>query len=259
MIAQASHKALNRTTEKFNQFQTIDLEEMNKARLMKRIDNKFLLNRNQLEKLLPILCKKYIALSINGIVNHPYTSVYYDTMDLQMYKNHHNHHADRYKIRQRMYHSSGESFLEVKHKTNKGVTEKQRVATKGLFNTIPYAYFPFIKEKSPYAPFGLKRSEENSFTRITLTNSERNQRITIDTNISFWRKNKHIELENLVIVEVKSDKANFDKTIFELFKTQGIHENTMSKYSVGLAMLMPELKQNNFKQKIRTINKIMSA
>ncbi len=258
MAVQVAHRE-HKTLSVLDGFQTINLQEMNKAKLMNRIDHKFLLNTSQLFGILDELKKHFSALSIDGVINQNYTSVYYDTVSLKMYHDHHTKRADRFKIRQRMYNTSGDSFLEIKHKNNKGYTKKTRIATNGMFDKIPYVNFDFIKENTPYPPFALKKVVENNFNRFTLTNKDRTQRITIDTDISFWYNNKPMSLDNLVIAEVKSDRNNFDKTIFELFKANGIHPNGMSKYSIGLAMMQPDLKQNNFKQKIHTVKKISHA
>ncbi len=237
-------------------FAKIGLEEMNKARLMRRIDNKFLLTMDQLNMLIKPLSDSFSILEINNSLNQNYTSFYYDTHDLDMYMNHHNRRVNRYKIRQRIYHSSGDSFLEIKFKNNKGVTKKTRVETQCEFKKIPYECYDFVSENSSYNGLMLKRTLENNFDRFTLTNKKRNQRITIDTNLSFWYKNKPLVLPNLVIAEVKSTRDDIDRTIFQLFKDYNIHATGMSKYSISMAMLVPGIKQNLFKQKINTINKL---
>lgn len=250
-------------SREFNQsllaFSQIGLEEMNEARLMNRLDSKYLLTIDQLQRLIEPMSGTYSILEINNSVNHNYTSFYYDTPDFQMYLNHHNRRVNRYKVRQRIYHTSGDSFLEVKFKNNKGVTKKSRMETSGEFKAIPYECHDFIAEKTCYKGVMLKRVLENNFDRFTLTNHKRNQRITIDTNLSFWFKNKPLIMPNLVIAEVKSTRDDIDRTIFQLFKENNIQATGMSKYSVSMAMLVPGIKQNLFKQKINTINKLCYA
>lgn len=238
------------------EFQAISLEEMNKAKLMNRLDSKYLLRKNQLDLLLPALKDNFDVLEINGAPSQNYTSFYYDTLDFDMYMNHHNRRSNRYKVRQRIYNNTGDSFFEIKFKNNKGYTNKVRVATEKAYTRIPSKYFDFISKNTPYHPLQLRRVMENNFDRFTLTNQKRNQRITIDTGISCWYGNKPLELNNLVIAEVKSTRNDIDKTIFNLFQQHGIQEGSMSKYSLGMAMLNPDLKQNLFKQRIHTLNKI---
>lgn len=242
-----------------DKFSTVNLDEMNKASLMNRTDHKFVLNIHQLREITPQLARQFAALEIDGVVNHRYASTYFDTIGLDMYKSHHNQRLNRYKIRQRVYHSSGDSFLEIKYKNNKGYTCKSRVATDKTFERIPYNYFDFVTGKTPYHPFALQPTLSNSFYRFTLINAKRNQRITVDTNISFYDAAHQLTVENLVVLEVKSERDDMDRTIFNLMHEQGVHPGGMSKYSIGMAMVHPELKQNLFKQKIHAINKICYA
>ena len=243
-------------TDQLSGFARIDLEEMNKARLMNRLDNKFVINRVQLEQIIPELSHNFSILEINNSVNHSYTSFYYDTTRYDMYLSHHNKRVNRYKIRQRLYNTSGDSFLEIKFKNNKGITRKTRIETEGEFKSIPYSHYDFIKQNSAYNALMLHRVLENNFDRFTLTNTKRNQRITIDTDLSFWLNNKPLSIPNLVVVEVKSTRDDIDPTIYNLLRQFHIHPTGMSKYSIGLAMLKPDLKQNLFKQKIHTIKKL---
>ena len=237
-------------------FKTIDLKEMNKAALMNRTDNKFLLNQAKLSAILEELTKSYYVLEINGILYHRYTSIYFDTYNFDMYLNHHNRRLNRYRVRQRKYNTTGESFLEIKKKTNKGETLKKRVKIDSLSQIIPYKKIDFVAENLPYHLFRLHASLTSEFYRLTLTNSARNQRITIDSHIELNNGLYCKYLYRLVIVEVKSEKHNPDKTIFNVLQKHRIHSNSMSKYSIGMAMLHPDLKQNLFKEKIHLINKI---
>lgn len=242
-----------------NNFRSIGLEEMNKAAFMKRIDHKFLLNQEQLEMIVPELSDSYSILEINNILNHNYESLYFDTPDLDMYISHHNKRLNRYKIRQRMYSTTGDTFLEIKYKNNRGYTKKTRIETKKMYELIPYKLFPFVTGNTPYLPFLLKPIIRNEFSRFTLTNRSRNQRITVDTAISFYSGNKELNLQNIAIIEVKSDKGAIDRNIFNLLKKQGVKPCSMSKYSIGLAMMQTNVKQNLFKQKIHQIDKIQHA
>jgi hypothetical protein len=240
-------------------FREISLEEMNAARLMNRQDNKFLLSYDKLMAILPALYANYDILSIHGERNQLYYSRYFDTYDHHMYTSHHNKHANRYKIRQRTYAVSGDSFLEIKHKDNKGTTHKCRVETSKSFAVVPYLYHAFISDNSKYNGLQLKPALDNTFSRFTLTNQKRNQRITIDTNISFKDKHREHTLPNVVVVEVKSTRDDLDKTIFDILHQHQVKPTSFSKYSIGLAMMNPTLKQNLFKEKITKINRLNHA
>lgn len=255
-MAQLAKQITDNVESYLDSFRKVNLEQINAARLMNRVDHKFVLTREQLLSMIPDLCENYFVLSVGNVCNQPYTSTYFDTHDLAMYFAHHNRRAGRYKIRQRKYEASGDAFLEIKYKDNKGMTHKSRVATPKLLKHISLPYFDFVIKNSAYHPLALKPVLTNSFSRFTLVNKKMNQRITVDTELSFYQNDKSVQLPELVVVEVKSTRDNLDSTIFNLLHNKGIKPGSMSKYCVGMALLNPQLKQNLFKQKINHLKHI---
>ncbi len=61
-------------------------------------------------------------------LNH-YRTLYFDTPDFELYLLHVNGRADRYKVRSREYTDTHLSYLEVKHRTPKDRTIKERLST----------------------------------------------------------------------------------------------------------------------------------
>jgi hypothetical protein len=102
-----------------------------------------------------------------------------------MYYAHHNRKLNRHKMRVRNYLATGESFLEVKFRSNKGRSEKTRIVSENI--TGHPEKFPegFISQNSPYSPGELNNKLETSFERITLLNKNQRERITIDQNLSY--------------------------------------------------------------------------
>jgi len=249
----------NSLTANLASFGSVSLPDIEQVQLMKRIDHKFLLNKAQLNDILPDLYHNFYVLTINRLNNHSYNSTYFDTFDLSMYMAHHNQRADRFKIRQRIYNTSGDAFLEIKHKNNKGLTLKTRMPLPLKIENIPYHYFDFVTSNSIYHPMALRPVMDSSFFRFTLVNRQLNQRVTVDTELTFSSNGHDIFLPDLVVVEVKSAKSNIDKTIFEIFRKLCVKPTGMSKYCVGMAMLNPTLKQNLFKQKINHVKKLCYA
>ena len=109
-------------------FRSIGLDEMDGIRLMNRVDTKFVTTDAMLEEILLRAESEYRVLEIDGIRMSAYDTLYYDTADLEMYMAHHNRRLRRYKVRTRTYLNSGESFLEIKRKNNRGRTKKKRYA-----------------------------------------------------------------------------------------------------------------------------------
>lgn len=237
-------------------FHQVSLEQINAAKLMNRVDHKFILTRHQLFHMIPELYENYCSLNVGDVNNQHYTSTYFDTHDLAMYYAHHNQRAGRYKIRQRMYNTTGDAFLEIKYKDNKGVTHKTRVETSKKLKHISYPFFDFVSDNTVYHPLSLKPVLTNEFCRFTLVNKFMNQRITVDTGLGFYQNDNEVKLPELVVVEVKSTRDDIDTAIFNILHSQGIKPRGMSKYCVGMALLNPELKQNLFKRKINQIKQL---
>ena len=114
-------------------FEPISLSEMDSVKLMNRSDTKFVFSNQTLLQTLPKLQGYYRVLEIENIRLSSYQSLYYDTEDFQFYHQHHNGKTNRNKVRYREYIDSGISFLEIKHKNNKGKTIKKRIPV----NAIP--------------------------------------------------------------------------------------------------------------------------
>lgn len=246
-----------------NKFEPITLAEMDKVKLMNRIDTKFLISIGQLPHILNKAVEQYRIVEIDGLRASPYSSIYFDTNDSEMYTMHHNGSLNRYKIRMRTYLSSGISFLEIKRKNNKGRTSKKRVK-------IPNEQFQrvsleseekaFITEKSPYQYEGLRPSLQNFFYRMTLVDKAETERVTIDIDLQFRPvgAESYTQTNNLVIIEMKQDstaKSHFRAYLNEL----SILPKGMSKYCLGMILTDPCVKSNQFKKKIRYINKLTNS
>lgn len=105
-------------------YQTITLEEMDKVRLMNRIDTKYITTLPNLELLLSRIVTTYRLQQIDGQTNMPYYTCYFDTASCSMFTEHQRGRKVRQKIRIREYENSRLTFLEIKNKNNKGRTDK---------------------------------------------------------------------------------------------------------------------------------------
>ncbi|WP_163629739.1 polyphosphate polymerase domain-containing protein [Paludibacter sp. 221] len=246
-----------------NAFDPISLEEMDKVKLMNRIDTKFLISQEQLPYLLKRALGQYRVVEIDGLRACPYSSIYFDTEDFYMYTVHHNGKLNRYKIRMRSYINSGISFLEVKRKSNKGRTSKKRIKIdvrnfQGVFLNEEEQIF--IQEKSPFSYVDLRPSLQNFFNRITLVDKDETERVTIDVNLQFRPvgAESYNGVNGLVIIEMKQDgaaKSHFREYLNEL----SVLPIGMSKYCLGMILTNPAVKSNRFKKKIRYINKLTNS
>lgn len=246
-----------------SEFQAITLGEMEGVKLMNRVDTKFIINNSRLPFLLQAAASRYFVLEIDGQRQTPYSTIYFDTDDLIMYTMHHNGKKDRFKVRMRVYENSGQSFLEVKRKNNKGRTNKRRIEIqKEQFNEMEFKEdnLDFMLQRVPYSPESLKPVLQNFFQRITLVDNNLTERITIDIGLKFRNveTDSMVPMDELIIIEIKQDGAL--KSVFRTFLEQmHVFPGSMSKYCLGMVMVMPGIKYNRFKNKIRKINKITKA
>ncbi|MEO0529285.1 MAG: polyphosphate polymerase domain-containing protein, partial [Planctomycetota bacterium] len=222
---------------------------MDGVSLMDRVDTKYVFSAGELATLLPRLIDDYRVLEIDGLRRSLYSTLYYDTPSLDCYHQHHNGKANRRKYRIRTYVSSGDTYFEVKTKTNKGRTVKQRVPIEfsgGAAVPVPSALTERLLGKS----VRLTPRVETNFRRITLVGHNNAERVTIDTDLVFDAEGHEKRFDNLVIAEVKQERARRDSAIRQCLRGCGVRPMRMSKYCLGSAMLYPALKHNSFKRKL---------
>ncbi|MGE5394174.1 MAG: polyphosphate polymerase domain-containing protein [Candidatus Saccharibacteria bacterium] len=243
---------IKNTLQSFNR---ISLSDLDQVKLMNRTDKKFCLHRRLLPEILDALKNEYSILSINGEIIFDYDNIYFDTKDDRMFVSHQNGKRNRYKIRVRQYVQSNYNFLEVKFKTNKGRTIKERIKRNELFSELKGIDIDFLKDTCPYSPFDLQPKIWSTFKRITLVDKNFSERVTIDTFLGFKNQDKEVILDNLVVVEVKQDKSNKTALITQVLSAYKIRQQGFSKYCIGRSLLEENLKKNNFKPLLLKLKK----
>ncbi len=245
---------MNHIQEIINQFAKVSLADLERVELMNRTDIKFCFHIKLAPTIFAALRDHYSALEIDGISVFNYYNTYYDTLDNQMYLCHHNGKLNRYKIRERRYNQTGTSYLEIKYKNNKGRTIKDRIKRPSFNASFNEIESSFIEKFSPFSSEQLYPKIINSFKRITLVNHNFTERVTIDFAPGFKNENGEVTLDNLVIVEVKQDKANENATFVKILKAYKVEDQGFSKYCIGRSLL-DEIKKNNFKPQLLKIKK----
>lgn len=245
-------------TDILQNFRPITLAEMDGVQLMNRTDTKFMFHEQDLCSILPDLVGTYRTLEVEGTRESRYETLYYDTPDFWHYTQHQNGKRHRYKIRKRSYVESAIAFLEVKEKNNKGRTFKSRIKIEEILPVIDHRGQDFVAKKAEDVE-QLEPKIWNSYTRTTLVDTVAGERVTLDTDLSFYFGEKKLHLPNFVIAEVKQDGENRHSKFIRHMKTRLMRPDGISKYCLGVAMLYPELKSNNFKEKILRIHKIIHS
>ena len=240
-------------------FDPIELKQMDQVKLMHRTDTKYWFHSDHLNELLRTIKDNYFILLIDNQSVQSYASTYYDTNDNRMFTQHHNGKLNRFKVRRRSYLSSGISFLEVKIKSNKGKTRKKRIQTEFGQTMFTESEKEFLSQHIPFEYTDLHPSLNNEFSRITLVNKNFRERCTIDLDLQFQQAERIIPIDNMVIVEIKSDGRGSASPLMLSLRDQRIKSSGFSKYCVGRTLTDPELKRNNFKRKIRSIEKTIQT
>ena len=245
-------------TELLKAFAPISLEQMSGVKLMNRTDTKFVTTTEKLRQLLQMARQDYYVQEIDGQRNLEYDTTYFDTLQYDMYRQHQYGHANRQKIRFRTYCISGLQFMEVKTKNNHGRTKKKRMEVTDM-NLAEQAKSDFIGKHLRYGVDTLQPALNNHFSRITLVNKAKTERLTIDSALTFSNlvSGEEKDMGNLVIVELKRDGMVYSP-VLEMLRQLRIHPHGFSKYCMGSALTNPDLRVNRFKRKLIEINKILT-
>jgi hypothetical protein len=235
---------MNELVQVLSYFHPISLPEMDHVKLLNRIDTKFVFREDQLGNYLKKISAYYSVLTIDGKYLHPYETLYFDTPAF-----------NRYKLRCRKYSNSGISFFEIKSKTNKDRTIKERIQVADIPERLDDHLSQYISEHTTGGLHDFIPSLRVYFDRLTFVNKNGNERLTFDLNLRYNCNCGDKIIENMVIVEVKQDK-NTVSPFLELMKLERQPHNYISKYCMGLTCLHKTLKMNNFKQKFTTLNKL---
>ena len=245
---------------------------MSGIKLMNRSDTKFVTTVDRLMLLLALAHDEYRVQEVDGKRIASYYTAYFDTPDYNMYTVHQNGHAGRQKLRIRSYVDSGLNFLEVKTKNNHGRTKKKRIDMVGFDPMHPdhgirflrqdeqyKTYDEFLRKHLRYDPSIMSEKLENHFNRITLVNKSKTERLTIDTGLCFHNMmtGRDADLTGLAIIELKRDGLQ-PSPILEMLRELRIKPCGFSKYCMGSAFTNPSLKRNNFKERLRLVERFLS-
>lgn len=248
--------------KKLAEYQSIDYENLRDLALMSRYDTKFIFH---IENLLPIfdcLSDGYKIVEIHNKRAPGYKNLYYDTDDLLFYHQHHNQRVNRYKIRFRRYIDTDRCFFEIKCKNNKKKTAKVRFPLKeaDLNFSLSEELKNYTKKNASLADHvidNIKPKLITAFNRITFANAFNKERITFDINLTFSdTQEQSNRINNLVVAELKQENYSFSSPVFKCFKKYKIFPSRFSKYCIGTITMGKSIRNNRFKSKLLTLNKI---
>jgi hypothetical protein len=249
----------NEIRQVLSSFRPIGLKEMDDVHLMGRFDAKYVFHLSKLKSYLDRLKDDYRVLTINDLPIFGYENLYFDSSDLKSYHDHHNGRSSRYKVRFRKYSDSGKCYFEIKLKTNRGRTEKERLSSNGFRKELTEADIQFLKKHIGSELTPLLPQITNSFSRITLVNEEIRERVTLDIRLHFKNGKSERQLDDLVIAEVKQEHPFYHSSFRKMMQEERIFPTSISKYCLGTLLTHPGIKYNRFKPKLTVLNKICNG
>lgn len=235
----------------------LDLVERTTA-LQDRVDTKYVVSAETLAALAEQLADTHRVLEIGGRRAFSYRTTYFDTEQLAAYRDHVQRRRRRFKCRSREYVDSGLCTFEVKLKGPRGRTVKHRmdydVARRDELSGPALAFVGECVERTyGRRPDGeLRPALAVAYTRITLVEPERGERLTCDFDLTFTAPDGTSGrlAEDAVIVESKSARggALADRALRVLGARP---EPVCSKYCIGVGFTHPQVKSNGLRPLLR--------
>ncbi|MBR1746510.1 MAG: polyphosphate polymerase domain-containing protein [Fibrobacter sp.] len=225
---------------------------------MNRTDQKYVTTVSRLLQLLALTEDSYYVQEIDGQRLAAYRTVYWDDPEEHNFFHRHQHGLlPRTKVRARTYVDSDLSFLEVKKKNNPGKTRKERIRVPSIDAVIGGEGDAFLQEQTGFSFARLTPTVGNRFHRITLVNKGKTERLTIDFDLRFDNFETHREhaLDNIVVIELKRDGRVFSP-VLALLRQLRIKPSGFSKYCMGMCYTGDGLRINNFKTRLRRVERI---
>lgn len=213
-----------------------------------RTDRKYVVPAAVIERILGESADIVSIETHGGLSHQRYVTDYFDTRDLELFHAARGKRPERCKVRVRHYLDTGESFLEVKRRSQRGQITKARLPWTGVLGA---AREFLVGELGPYTPVidRLTCTAQTSYERDAYAVSGEG-RITVDTNLRFGRDGEFTHRlfadgSDVVIVETKADRqfcTRIDHALWDLH----VRPQPLSKYALAIASVRPDLSLNRW-------------
>jgi hypothetical protein len=221
-----------------------------------RTDSKFVMPVAAAHALLSALRDDYAVLPAGAALVAVYSSLYFDTVDLELFHAHRRDRRIRQKVRVRHYPDRAISILEVKMQTRDGLTVKQR---------LPRAYgdvwlcpddLRFVETHCPTRG-ALQPQALTDYRRVTLLGTRTAERVTIDFDLCVTRGVRgRRRLRHLAVVEVKQPRLDRSSAVMRALRAAGRREGWASKYCAAIALTSPEVRANRLRVGLRALERV---
>ncbi len=253
-------------TDVIADIEPVSLEEtLAESAMLTRVDNKYLVNRRQFGATLQQASRRYRLLTIDKKNIFAYRSKYFDD-HYRSYYEHHQGRRRRFKIRIREYVDSGAFYFEMKLKGLRGQTVKFRESCESFaMHQLDEQSHYYMLARDWYEttyqrrfPDQLSASLIVNYSRIALVSRQGQERVTVDTDITYQDVHSGYSWElsrNVAIVETKTEKGAGQMD--QLLKKSGCRQvSRCSKYCLGLALGNLVDRDNCFLPVIRKVKNI---
>jgi len=225
-------------------------EVVDHAARLTRVDRKYLISREVAEKFLAALPDGFRVLTIDGRRSTSYSSVYFDTPQLDACRDHVQQRRRRWKVRSRLYVQDRLCRIEVKTKDRRGLTAKAVAASDpSRHGVLTGPEADFVEEVLGERGIDLdvrtlRPTMEVRYERVTLADTEQSQRVTLDRDIACTLEGGRVWMdENWVLVETKGElrPSEADRGLAAL----GARPRSFSKYVSAASLLSPHIADND--------------
>jgi hypothetical protein len=221
----------------------VSLNELDeRAALLRRVDNKYAIERDRFEELLERLSDDHQVLEIDGRRTFAYCSTYFDTPELRCFTDHVEDRQPRFKARTRLYEDTDRCVFEVKLKREDGETDKRQIDyavddAERFTEDARECLVEALGDIALEAPDQMDPTLLTRFHRITLAARSGSERLTCDIAVRLSNPGgQAAELnEGMILVETKSEhgESPADRVLADL----GLEPISLSKYRVGMSLV----------------------
>ena len=225
--------------------------------LLRRVDSKFVVRRETLPALIADLAGDYAAFKVASGSIADYHSLYFDTPELTSYHDHRRGRRLRSKVRIRHYLDRGITFLEIKSKKSDLVTHKHRIEVPFGTEDLAPAHVDFLRGHLGPIAERMRPELRINYRRIGLLSLGSDERVTLDLELEFLQLDgARCSLGPVAIVEVKQSATSRASPILRRLRADGVREQSLSKYTTGIAMTRSERK-NRLLVDLKAVERIL--
>jgi hypothetical protein len=224
-------------------FDVVSLAELDeRAALLRRVDNKYAVERSRFLELLDRLRADHQVLEIDGRRVFAYCSTYFDTPELRCFTDHVDGRQPRFKARTRLYVDTPNCVFEVKLKLGDGETDKRQVdhpvqETDRMTESSQECLEEALRDAGLDPPERVSPTLRTTFRRITLAAREKSERLTCDVGVELSNLDgvQARMRDGVVLVETKTERG--DSPADRALASLGLEPISLSKYRVGMSLV----------------------